>query len=221
MTVRIPCADGAERERAVNAVLAAVRRGDLVIMPTETAYAVATDAFSDRGVTRLHEARGSDPALPVPVMVGRRPTVAGIAIRVSVDAERLMDAFWPGPLTLLLTPQPSLAWDHPEGVPVAVRMPIHPLTLAVLARTGPLAVTTANTPGLPAPLDVDDALLQLGDHVAVALDAGEVLDPGGLPSTVVDATGKAPVIVRIGALGVAEVTRVCPAAVTESLGGVE
>ncbi len=210
MTIRIACADGAERERAVNAALAAVRRGDLVLLPTETAYAVATDVFSERGVAALHDARGTDPDSPVPVMVGRRPTVAGIATRVSADAERLMEAFWPGPLTLLLTPQPTLAWGLPPDAPVAVRVPMHPLTLAVLARSGPLAVTAANQPGLPAPTEVDEALALLGDHVAVVLDAGPVPEPAGLPSTVVDATSDVLRIVREGALPLAELQRACP-----------
>ena len=200
MTVRIPCADGAERERAVSAALSAARRGDLVILPMETSYAVATDVFSPRGMAALHEARGTDPDTPVPVMVGRRPTVGGIATRISDGAERLMDAFWPGPLTLLLTPQPSLSWGLPADAPVAVRVPMHPLSLAVLARTGPLAVTAANQPGLAPPVDADDALSLLGDHVAVVLDAGPVLDPEGLPSTVVEATGPTLRVVREGAL---------------------
>ncbi len=127
MTQRIACADGAVRDRAVSAALAAVRRGDLVIVPTETVYAVATDAFSPRGLGLLREAKGYEPTAPIPVMVGARSTVPGIAARISDDARALMEAFWPGSLTLLLTPQPTLAWDLPRHAPLAVRMPLHPL----------------------------------------------------------------------------------------------
>ena len=100
-----------------------------------------------------------------------------------------MDAFWPGALTLLLTPQRTLAWDLPMDAPLAVRMPLHPLALALLLKSGPLVVTSANLPGMSAPADVDDALEQLGDAVGVALDAGDLSDGEALPSTVVDVTG--------------------------------
>lgn len=210
MTLRIACADGLDRDRAVAAAHAAVRRGDLVVIPTESVYAVAADAFSSRGVAALRDAKGTDAGVPLPVMVGRRATVAGIALRVSDDAQRLIEAFWPGPLTILLVPQPTLAWDLPRESPIAVRMPLHPLTLAVLDRTGPLAVTTANLPGLAAPPDVNDALAQLGDAVAVALDVGTLLDVAALPSTVIDATGETTVVVRLGALSIDEVRRICP-----------
>lgn len=210
MTLRISCADGLERERAVAAANAAVKRGDLVVIPTESVYAVAADAFSARGVAALREAKGTDGGVPLPVMVGRRATVSGITARVSDQAQRLIDAFWPGPLTVLLSPQPTLAWDLPRDAPVAVRMPLHPLTLALLERTGPLVVTTANLPGLAAPADVDDALEQLGEAVAVALDAGSLLDESALPSSVVDATGENPVVVRVGALSIEDLRRICP-----------
>lgn len=216
MTQWIACADGAHRDRAVAAALAAVRRGDVVVLPTEHVYAVATDAFSARGIARLREAKAYESAAPIPVMVASRTTVPGIATHVTPAVTALMEAFWPGLLTVLLRPQPSLAWSLPADSPVGVRVPAHPIALALLARSGPLAVTTANLPGVPAPLDVDDALAQLGDHVALALDGGP-LDPralGAAPSdrptvsTVVDATGQAPVIVREGAVSAAEIARV-------------
>ncbi len=210
MTLRISCADGLERDRVVAAAHAAARRGDLILLPTEHVYAIAADAFSPRGIAALRDAKGTGEDVPLPVMVGRRATVAGIATRVSDHANRLMDAFWPGPLTVLLNPQPTLAWELPEGAPVAVRMPLHPVALAVLASTGPLAVTTANLPGLDAPTDVDDALEQLGSAVTVALDAGDLAVGESLPSSVIDCTGPVPVIVRIGALSVEAITRICP-----------
>jgi len=210
MTLRIACADGLERERAVAATHAAVKRGDLALLPMENVYAVVADAFSARGVAALRDAKGTDAGVPLPVMVGRRTTVAGIAVRISEQAQRLMDAFWPGPMTILLTPQPSLAWDLPRETPVAIRMPLHPLALAVLERTGPLVVTTANLPGMAAPSDVDDALEQLGEAVTVALDAGDLRVDDALPSSVIDASGEMPVLVRAGALSIEEIRRICP-----------
>ena len=210
MTLRIDCADGRDRERAIGAALSAVRRGDLVVVPMENVYAVATDAFSHRGVAALREVKGYDSAAPLPVMVGARSTVAGIASGVSEQARSLMDAFWPGALTLLLTPQRTLAWDLPVDAPLAVRMPLHPVALALLMRTGPLVVTAANLPGLAAPTEMDDALEQLGDAVVVALDAGDLSEDDDLPSTVVDVTSATPRIVRVGAVRVSDLRAVCP-----------
>ena len=209
MTQRIPCADGAHRDRAVTAALAAVRRGDLVIIPTESVYAVATDAFSRRGVDAVRDVKGYDTQVPLPVLVGARSTVAGIAARVPDDARVLMEAFWPGPLTLLLTPQPTLAWDLPPDAPLAVRMPLHPVALALLRQSGPLVVTSANQAGMPAPADVDDAIEQVGATASLALDAGP-LDDTALPSTIVDVSGGAPRVVRLGAIGIEELARACP-----------
>lgn len=93
-----------------------------------------------------------------------------------------MEAFWPGPLTLLLAPQPTLAWDLPGSAPLAVRMPLHPLALALLSASGPMVVTTANLSGMPAPTGIDDALEQLGDGVSLALDAGDLAGDPALPA---------------------------------------
>lgn len=219
MTQRIPCADGAHRARAVTAALAAVRRGDLVLVPTETVYAIATDAFSRRGVQSLREVKGYDAQVPLSVMVGSRSTVPGIAARVSDDARVLMEAFWPGALTLLLAPQPTLAWDLPAEAPLAVRMPLHPMALALLEQSGPLVVTTANLPGMPAPADVDDAVGQLGDAVALALDAGPLGAEPALPSTVVDASGPVPRVVRLGSIPLNQLRLACPHVLAEGQPG--
>lgn len=213
MTQRIACADGVRRDPSVSAALAAVRRGDLVLIPTESVYAIATDAFSARGLAAMREAKGYDELAPLPVMVGSLSTVGGIASRVSDPARILMESFWPGSLTLLLSPQSTLAWDMPADAPLAVRMPLHPVALALLAASGPLAVTTANLPGLGAPTDVDDALSQMGGVVALALDAGPLAQDPGLASTIVDVTVDPPRIVRPGLVTAEELTRRCPAIV--------
>lgn len=212
MTQRLLCADGANRSNAVAAAVAAVRRGELVLLPTETVYGLAADAFSPVGVDAVRELKSYDRAVPLPVMVGSRSTVPGIAARVSDAARALMDAFWPGPLTLMLDPQPTLAWDLPAHAPLAVRMPMHPVALAVLSDTGPLVVTTANLPGMEAPVTVADALTQLGEGVALALDAGDLSALGrpGLPSTIIDARGSALRIEREGAIPMDLIRQVCP-----------
>jgi L-threonylcarbamoyladenylate synthase len=135
------------------------------------------------------------------------PVLDALAVEVSADARALAERFWPGALTLILRSQPSLAWDLGEtrGT-VALRMPDHPVALALLARTGPLAVSSANLTGRPAALTAVDAHDQLGASVRVYLDGGTA--PGGVASTIVDATGDVLRVVRPGALTLAKLREV-------------
>ncbi|MDP9434689.1 MAG: L-threonylcarbamoyladenylate synthase [Actinomycetota bacterium] len=187
----------------------ALQRGDLVVLPTDTVYGIAADAFSPAAVTRLLEAKGRGRDLPVPVLVGAVRTLDGLVEHVPDDARALVERFWPGPLTVVVRAAPSLAWDLGEtrGT-VAVRMPLHPVALAVLERTGPLAVSSANRSGLPPATDAAEAREQLGEAVDVYLEAGPVGEP--VPSTIVDLTGTVPRVLRRGALPVAELRAVLP-----------
>ena len=173
-------------ERATGLGLArdALRRGRLVVLPTDTVYGVAADAFSPEAVRALLAAKGRGPDVPVPVLVGSWQTVDGLVARRPPGLTALVEAFWPGALTVVVPAAPTLAWDLGEtrGT-VALRMPLHPVTLDLLAETGPLAVSSANRHGEPTAQTADEAVDALGDAVAVALDAG-VLD--GQASTVVD-----------------------------------
>jgi tRNA threonylcarbamoyl adenosine modification protein (Sua5/YciO/YrdC/YwlC family) len=216
MTLRIDCTDDAERARGITAAVASIKRGDLVVLPTESVYAVATDGFSARGARAVREAKGQSAATPLPIMVASITTIPGIAFNPSIAAMDLMHGFWPGALTVLVTPQPSLAWDHPAGAPLAVRIPLHPLTLEILRATGPMIVTGANAVGGAAALTVDDALDVLGETASIALDAGPLgADPMlSLPSTVVDATGEVPVLLREGAITLEQLRSVVPGIAT-------
>jgi len=202
-------ATGTDRERAISAAVSAVKRGDLVLLPTESAYALVTDPFSSRGVAALRAAKGQAHDSPLSLMVPSAATVSGIASGVTAPVQALMQAFWPGALTLLLRPQPTLAWDLSPDLPIAVRMPLHPVMLAVLDKCGPLAVTTANAPGLPAPGSIQAVVDQLGECASLAIDAGE-LDVTQLPSTVLDMSGLDPLVVRQGSLSVVQLQQVAP-----------
>ena len=126
-----------------------------------------------------------------------------------------MEAFWPGLLTVLLRPQPTLAWDHPKRAPLAVRMPLHPFTLAVCARLGPIAASTATIAGGDAPRTIEEALEALGDDVSGACDVGALgerswsaqEDPE-LSSTIVDARFTEVSIAREGAVAAERVQEV-------------
>lgn len=216
MTLRFDCADDAERARGIAAAVTAIRRGELVVIPTESVYAVATDGFSARGARAVREAKGQSASTPLPIMIASVTTIPGIAFNPSVAAMDLMHGFWPGALTVLVTPQPSLAWDHPVGAPLAVRIPLHPLALEILRVTGPLIVTGANAVGAPAIVTADAALEALGESASVVLDAGPLgADPAlAQPSTVVDATGEVPVILREGAVTLEQLRSVVPGITT-------
>ena len=183
----------------IDAAVAALRRGDLAVLPTDTVYGIAADAFTPSAVARLLAAKGRGRDMPVPVLVGAWRTLDGLAASVTPLTRALVEAFWPGPLTLVVRAAGSLAWDLGEtrGT-VAVRMPLHPVALAVLEQTGPLAVSSANRTGSPPATDAKDAAAQLGSAVAVYLDAGPGDAP--VPSTILDLTGERPRVLRAGAL---------------------
>jgi L-threonylcarbamoyladenylate synthase len=147
--------------------------------------------------------------MPTPVLVGSPNTLHGLVTEFSEQAWELVDAFWPGALTLVARHQPSLTWDLGEthGT-VAVRMPLHPVAIELLTDIGPMAVSSANLSGHPAPLDCDDAQGMLGDSVSVYLDAGPT--PAAVPSSIVDVTGKVPVLLRAGALTAEQLREVVP-----------
>ena len=201
--------DEAARAPGVDAAVAALRRGELAVLPTDTVYGVAADAFTPSAVARLLAAKGRGRDMPVPVLVGAWRTLDGLAASVTPLTRELVEAFWPGPLTLVVRAAGSLAWDLGEtrGT-VAVRMPLHPVALAVLEQTGPLAVSSANRSGLPPAEDAAEAARQLGTRVLVYLDGGTV--EGGTASTIVDTTGERPRVLRNGAVPVEQLTELLP-----------
>ncbi len=193
------CAVPRDRERGLAAAAAAVGRGALVVLPTDTVYGVGCDAFDPAAVDALLQVKGRGRDAPPPVLLGDEATLDGLATGVPAYARQLVEAFWPGGLTVVVTAQPTLAWDLGDtGGTVALRMPLHPVALELLERTGPLAISSANTTGEPAAPSVAEARDMLGDAVAVYLDGGACLDD--LASTVVDCTGAGPVLLRAGAI---------------------
>ncbi|MBA2769365.1 MAG: threonylcarbamoyl-AMP synthase [Sporichthyaceae bacterium] len=192
----------------------AVRRGELVVLPTDTVYGLGTDAFDHAAVAELLAAKGRGRDMPVPVLVGSPRTLDGIAMALSQTARDLVEAFWPGGLTLVARVQPSLQWDlgETDGT-VAVRMPLHPVAIELLQKTGPMAVSSANISGSAPATSVDEAVEQLGEAVSVYLDGGPSGEP--VPSTIVDVTGDIPRLLRSGAVSVDTLKEVAGQLVTE------
>ena len=201
MTQRLPTTTDEERETAIEAASLAVQRGQLVVIPTDTVYGVAADAFDPEAVSELLAAKGRGREMPPPVLVSSATTVDALATSIPAYARALIEEFWPGPLTLVLQQQRSLQWDlgDTRGT-VAVRMPDHELAREILERTGPLAVSSANTTGHPAATDADQAEEMLDGLVELIVDGGPVA--AGEASTIIDATGEQGRVLRRGALGV-------------------
>ncbi|WP_155884537.1 L-threonylcarbamoyladenylate synthase [Actinomadura flavalba] len=199
MSRRYDCSDPVERARGIGEAVSAVRRGELVVLPTDTVYGLATDAFLPAGVTSLLAAKGRGREMPPPVLVGSVRAATALVEDLGTYGQDLIDEFWPGALTLVCRANRNLVWDLGETKgTVAVRMPMHELAVEVLKETGPLAVSSANLSGKPAARTADEAREMLGDHVAVYLDGGA--SGQGEASTIVDLTGAVPRLLRAGAI---------------------
>ena len=203
------CRTTADRDRGVAAAVEAAKSGELVVMPTDTVYGIGADAFTPHAITALHHARSVAQQVPPPVLVGSRHTLDGLVYALPRAARELADAFWPGALTLYVEHSPSLQWNLGEtGGQVAVRMPLHPVALEVLREVGPMAVTTANKVGRPAPETAEEARDQLEYAVRVYLEAGAAADPA--PSTIVDVTTDVARVLRAGAIPLEKLRDVVP-----------
>lgn len=193
MTTVYDCSVESELLEGLRAARGAIGRGELVVIPTDTVYGVAADAFRPAAVQRLLDAKERGRDAPPPVLIPGIPTLTALAESVPEAVEKLVTEFWPGGLTVIVEARESLAWDLGEtrGT-VALRMPDNTHARHLLADTGPLAVSSANISGMPAATTAQEALAMLGDRVSVYLDGGTVggalpagADPG---STIVDAT---------------------------------
>lgn len=209
MARRYDTNDATDRTTGLREAASAVRRGELVVLPTDTVYGIGADAFASEAVADLLDAKGRGRNMPTPVLIGSPNTLHGLVTDFSEQAWELVDAFWPGALTLVAKQQPSLQWDlgDTRGT-VAVRMPLHPVAIELLTEVGPMAVSSANLTGHPAPEDCDAAQGMLGDSVSVYLDGGPT--PGIVPSSIVDVTRPVPVLLREGAISPEELRKVVP-----------
>jgi L-threonylcarbamoyladenylate synthase len=201
------CSDPDARAEGLAAAAHAVRGGRLVVLPTDTVYGLGCDAFSADAVRGLLAAKHRGPDMPVPVLVGSWSTIDGLVLSVPRAARELIEAFWPGGLSLVLPHAPSLTWDLgiTRGT-VMLRMPLHPVALELLREVGPMAVSSANISGRPPATTGAEAAEQLGASVSVYLDGGPC--QVGVASTIVDLTGSEPRVLREGAVGVVEITEV-------------
>jgi tRNA threonylcarbamoyl adenosine modification protein (Sua5/YciO/YrdC/YwlC family) len=199
MSAVYDCGRRESRADGLSAAAGAVRSSRLDVLPTDTVYGIGADAFDAGAVQSLLRAKNRGPDMPVGVLVGSWSTVDGLVLGVPSRARALIEAFWPGDLSIVLPHAPSLQWNlgQSRGT-VMLRMPLHPVALELLRDVGPMAVSSANVSGRPPASTAQDAQEQLGDSVAVYLDGGSSGEP--VPSTMVDLTSDDPVILREGAV---------------------
>jgi tRNA threonylcarbamoyl adenosine modification protein (Sua5/YciO/YrdC/YwlC family) len=183
-------------EASLTAALEALDAGQVVVMPTDTVYGLAVDPFRPGASDRLFALKRRPRTVDLPLLVAGADQVLAVATGAPEVAARLMDRYWPGPLTLVVPRRPDLEADlGDDEATVGVRCPDHEVPLALCAQHGPLATTSANLHGEPTLTTAVEVEAALGDAVAVVLDGGPC---AGEPSTVVDCTGEAPKCLREG-----------------------
>jgi L-threonylcarbamoyladenylate synthase len=197
---RIVVDEATANERTLDEAVRAIRRGGVIAMPTDTLYGLAVDPFRAEAVERVFAVKGRASERGLPLIAADLEQVTTWIGRLPPLAERLALRFWPGPLTLLLVAPAALPRVLNGGTTsVGVRVPAHAVARALCRACGrPLTATSANMSGAAPSASPDDIARTLGGRIDVLVDAG--MAPGGPPSTIVDATGDAPVLVRKGAI---------------------
>lgn len=188
------------QQEAIDLGASIIRDGGLVAFPTETVYGLGADAMNERAIQKLFQAKGRPADNPLIVHISDRDMLDRVATGVSPQGERLIERFWPGPLTLVLKRQPEVATSLSAGLPsVAVRMPANKIALElIIAARTPIAAPSANASGRPSPTIAAHVLDDLGGRVDLILDGGPTSI--GIESTVLDLTTEPPMILRPGAI---------------------
>lgn len=196
---------GPDESRAPRRAVEALRRGEVIVFPTDTIYGLGCRIDDERAVRRIFEIKSRPSTEPLPVLLADPAQVVDFAREIPPAARRLISRFWPGPLTLVLRRSERIPLTVTGGGDtVALRVPAHPLPRALVRELGvPIVGTSANSHGMPSPVTAQQVVFDLGDRVDLVLDGGRV--PLGRESTVVDVTGGIPRIVREGALSAPEV----------------
>ena len=188
---------------AVEEAARALKAGRLVALPTDTVYGLAADPFHTGASDRIYAAKRRPRQVDLPVLVADREQALSLVIGLTEVADRLMDRFWPGALTLVLPRRPDVQADlGADEATVGLRCPDHGVPREVCRRAGPLATTSANLHGQAPLTTAAEVALTFGDAVGLVLDAGPCV---GTPSTVVDCTGLEPRLLRDGRIPWADV----------------
>jgi len=201
-------------ESTIDRIVESLRAGDVIVLPMEHAYVFACDAFAHDAVAKIHTLRGDDYGTAAQVLIGSVQTLDGISQNTPEELHALAQKFWPGLLTLQVTPHMGLNWDlgdHGELSEFAVRMPNQEFVVQLLKKSGPLAMASASLAGRPA-ISAIDQIIVLHSDIAFFIDNGEL--PHGPASTVVrhkvHGHEAGVEVVRVGAISLAEMAAIVP-----------
>jgi L-threonylcarbamoyladenylate synthase len=194
-------------KQPVAEAVAIFKSGGVVAFPTDTVYSLGCDYRNREAVFRIYEVKGRPSRKALPILLGGIGQIDGVALDFPDVAWKLAAKFWPGALTLVLKKRPSVPDFITAGSDtVAVRVPAHPVALALVKGLGaPIVGTSANLSGQPSALNAEEVRASLGNRVDMVVDGGRV--PGGKESTIIDVSGEKPVILREGAISRAELER--------------
>jgi L-threonylcarbamoyladenylate synthase len=195
-----------EDPSSIEMALKILESGGLVAFPTDTVYGLAAPVNNPKSIARLFDAKGRDFNKAIAVLIAGPEQISFLTQNFNTAANRLINHFWPGALTVVVEKNPGLPEILSPLPTIGIRMPDHAFALALLSQSGPLATTSANISGAANPLTVQDVLSQLDGRIELALDGGRT--PDGIPSTVVDCTQIVPVILRQGAITLQEIQSV-------------
>lgn len=203
------CYTGIKMDDQIKQAIEALKKGGIVAFPTDTVYGLGASAFDEEAVAKVYRAKKRPCHLALPLLLGDVSQIADVARDVPEIAWRLAERFLPGALTLVLHKTPSVSsLITGGGEKVAVRVPDHPIPIALIEGLGaPITGTSANLSGNPSPLTADEVYRQMGDRVDLIIDGGRC--PAGVSSTVIDLTGESPRILREGAISREEIEMVC------------
>jgi len=194
----------------VEAAIPILKRGGIVAFPTDTVYGLGAWSELRAAVERIYRVKERPRNMPLPLLLADTSQIGSVACAVPQIAWLLASKFWPGALTMVLPKSESVPdFITAGGKTVAIRVPAHPVPVALVRGLGaPIVGTSANLSGRPSSLTADEVYAQFGDKIDLVIDGGRC--PGGKESTVVDVTGEVPVVLREGALSREELKRVCP-----------
>jgi L-threonylcarbamoyladenylate synthase len=181
---------------SMNHAVDVLNHSGLVAFPTDTVYGIGAAIFDQESVRRLYVVKGRNTTKAIAVLLSDPDELEQLTPTLGTSGSRLAQAFWPGPLTLVVPKRPNLPEMLSPLETIGVRIPDHPVALALLRLTGPLAVTSANLSGAANTLTAQEVYDQLNGRIHLILDGGKT--KGHLPSTVVDSSGPEPVILRPG-----------------------
>jgi L-threonylcarbamoyladenylate synthase len=197
----------ADQPNAIQHAIDVLRNGGIIAFPTDTVYGLAAPIDNEESIDRLYVAKGRNNTKAIALLLGDSDQLDQVATDLSVSARKLAEHFWPGPLTLVVPRHPALPEILAPLPTIGVRIPDHPVALALLKAAGPLAVTSANISGQDNAMTARQVLKQLKDRIHLIIDGGRT--PGGVPSTVVDCTTPKPEILRKGPISLKQIKKIC------------